>query len=70
MAIDPYRLHRRRHRSRRPFPILKGVLRGLLYVVQFVLDLVYLVLVWWWLALIRKAQGEELPPLWPFGKKV
>ena len=52
------------------FPILKGVLRGLLYVVQFVLDLVYLVLVWWWLALIRKAQGEELPPLWPFGKKV
>ena len=50
------------------FPVFKGVLRGLLYVVQFVIDVVYVVLVWWWLALIRKARGEEIPPLWIFGK--
>ena len=50
------------------FPILKGVLRGLLYAVEFVLDAVYIVLVWWWLAIIRKARGEDIPPLWPFGK--
>ena len=22
----------------------------------------------WWLALIRKARGEETPPIWIFGK--
>ena len=51
------------------FPVFRLVFKGLLYVVQFAIDLVYLVLVWWWLALIRKAKGEEVPPLWIFGKK-
>lgn len=50
------------------FPFIRLILRGLLYVVQFAVDVVYVVLVWWWLALIRKARGEEIPPLWIFGK--
>ena len=50
------------------FPFIRLILRGLLYVVQFGIDVVYVVLVWWWLALIRKARGEEIPPLWIFGK--
>ncbi|HIU70001.1 MAG TPA: hypothetical protein IAC60_00205 [Candidatus Enterosoma merdigallinarum] len=50
-------------------PVIRLVLRGLLLVVELAIDVVYVVLVWWWLALIRKAQGEETPPLWVFGKK-
>lgn len=48
--------------------VVKFVGKGLLFVVELVIDLVYLVLVWWWLALIRKSRGEEIPPLWIFGK--
>lgn len=50
------------------FPVLKGVVRGIGYAFQIVIDLAYLVLVWWWLAIIRKIQGEELPPAWIWRK--
>ena len=50
------------------FPVLKGVVRGIGYAFQIVIDLAYLVLVWWWLAIIRKVQGEELPPAWIWRK--
>ena len=50
------------------FPFFKLILRGALYVVQVIIDILYLVFVWWWLAIVKKAQREELPPLWIFGK--
>lgn len=50
------------------FPVLKPVLRGVGYVFQGAIDIVWLVLVWWWLAIVRKAKGEELPPAWIWKK--
>lgn len=49
--------------------VLKFIGKGILFVFKLAVDAVYLVLVWWWLALIRKARGEDAPPIWIFGKK-
>lgn len=50
------------------FPVLKPVVKGIGLLFQLAIDVVYLVLVWWWLAIVRKARGEELPKVWLFGK--
>ena len=50
------------------FPVLKPVVRGVGFLFQLAIDVVWLVLVWWWLAIVRKARGEELPPAWIWKK--
>lgn len=53
-------------------PVLKvitWIFKGLLFIVELGIDIVYVLLVWWWLAIIKKAQGEEAPSIWLFSKK-
>ena len=50
------------------FPVLKPVVRGIGFFFPLAIDVVYLVRVWWWLAIVRKVQGEELPPAWIWRK--
>lgn len=51
------------------FPVFKLLLRGALLAVEAIIDFVYILLVWWWLAIVRRIRGEALPPLWLFGGK-
>lgn len=46
--------------------ILLLFLKGSFWVVAIPLEALYLVLVWWWLAIARKAKGEPVPPAWLF----
>lgn len=44
------------------------VFRGIGYVFKAAIDLLYIVFVWWWLAIIRKIEAGEQPPLWIWRK--
>ena len=49
--------------------ILLLFLKGSFWAVAIPLDVLYLVLAWWWLAIVRKAQGREIPPAWLFAMR-
>ncbi len=48
---------------------VKFILKVIWFVVESAIDFCYLLLVWWWLAIVRKANGEDVPPLWLWRKK-
>ena len=48
------------------FSILKFIFNAVLFVIKLVIEVLYFLLVWWWLALIKKAKGEDVPKLWLF----
>lgn len=47
---------------------LRVVSRGMM-TFSFLVEIVYIVLVWWWLSLIRMVRGKVPPRLWLFGPK-
>ena len=40
---------------------IKKIIKGLITFVKFLINLVYWILIWWWLALIKKAAKKPLP---------
>lgn len=46
--------------------VVKAVFKGIWFIVKLIIDIVYVALVWWWLAIIKKAKGEDVPPIWLF----
>lgn len=44
-------------------------LKGSFWAVAIPLEVLYVVLVWWWLSLVRKARGEAALPFWLFSPK-
>ena len=48
------------------FSILKFIFNVVLFVIKLVIEVLYFILVWWWLAIIKKAKGEDVPKLWLF----
>lgn len=48
---------------------LKVVSRGMMMTFSFLVEIVYIVLVWWWLSLVRMAGGKAVPRLWLFGSR-
>ncbi|MFA6861585.1 MAG: hypothetical protein WCR56_04320 [Bacilli bacterium] len=48
---------------------IKAFLIISLWLFKLALEALYLILVYWWLYLIRKERGETLPNAWMFSKK-
>ena len=46
--------------------LLLFFLKGSFWVVAIPLEALYLVLVWWWVSIARKARGGDALPLWLF----
>lgn len=44
------------------------VFRGIGYVFKAAINLLYIAFVWWWLAIIRRIEAAEQPPLWIWRK--
>lgn len=36
------------------------------FILKGIVEILYIVLIWWWLATLKKATGGEIPPLWLF----
>ena len=51
------------------FNAIGYLFKGLIFVFKLLIELLYFVLVWWWLAIVRKGNGEDVPPLWLWGKE-
>ena len=49
--------------------VLVWFLKGSFWAVAIPVEVLYVVLVWWWLAIVRKARGEEVPPVWLFARR-
>jgi hypothetical protein len=49
--------------------VVKYSLKVIWFVVELAIDLLYVLLVWWWIAIARKVKGEEVPPLWIWGNR-
>lgn len=48
-------------------PILKAigfVFKAIWWIIKAVIDLAYIILVWWWYALVCKATGRDVPSAW------
>ena len=48
---------------------LKYVFKGIIYIGELIINTAYILLIYWWLAIVKKARNEELPPTWLFNKK-
>lgn len=44
------------------------VAKFVLTLLSVVVEIVYVVLIWWWLAILRKILGYDVPRIWLFGK--
>jgi len=50
------------------FNAIGFLFKCIIFVFKLVIDVLYIVLVWWWLAIVRKANGDDIPPLWLWEK--
>ena len=48
--------------------VLKHIGKGILYTGELIINTAYIISIWWWLAIIKKARKEQLPPTWLFKK--
>ena len=48
------------------FSAVKVVFKVLVKVLEVIFTIIYFILVWWWLAIIQKIRGEEIPRIWLF----
>lgn len=48
------------------FSAVKVVFKVLVKVLEVIFTIIYFVFVWWWLAIIQKIRGEEIPRIWLF----
>lgn len=48
------------------FSAVKVVFKLLVKILEVIFTIIYFILVWWWLAIIQKIRGEEIPRIWLF----
>ena len=49
--------------------ILKIIFKGIIAGLKIIINTLYILLVWWWLAIFKKASGSSMPPLWIFKRR-